>query len=62
MKITTMEAAQILGIARRTVQKWCAELDFERVGRDYLLTDDQLAQIRAVAQDAPGRPRQSRNA
>ena len=60
MKITTTQAAEMLGIARRTVQKWCAELGFERQGRDYLLTDDQLAQIRAVAQDAPGRPKKDR--
>jgi len=58
--ITTTEAARQLGLARRTVQKWCAALAFARVGRDYLLTEDQVAQIRGVAHDKRGRPRKGR--
>ena len=54
---TTNEAAAALGLARRTVQKWCAALAFERVGRDYLLTEEQVEQIRTVAQAKRGRPK-----
>jgi len=55
--ITTTEAAQQLGLARRTVQKWCAVLGYRKQGRDYLLTEEELVQIRALAQRQPGRPR-----
>lgn len=54
---TTTEAARALGLARRTVQRWCAVLDFALTGRDYVLTDQELGQIRKMAQDKPGRPR-----
>lgn len=54
---TTTEAARTLGLARRTVQRWCAVLGFALTGRDYVLTDQELDQIRKMAQDKPGRPR-----
>jgi len=54
---TTTQAARELGIARRTVQKWCAILGFERVGRDYVLTVAQVQQIAERAHDKPGRPK-----
>lgn len=54
---TTDEVAVRLGLARRTVQKWCAVLAFKRTGRDYLLTDEQIDQILAVAQTKRGRPK-----
>ena len=54
---TTHQVAAKLGLARRTVQKWAAVLGFERQGRDYLLTDEQVAQLAAVTPGKPGRPR-----
>lgn len=51
------QAAEALGIAERTVRRWCAELGFKKLGRDWLLTADQVEQVRAHAQDGPGRPR-----
>lgn len=57
--LTTAEAARKLNLARRTVQKWCVELGFTKQGRDYLLDEEQVEQIRIVAQGAPGRPKKS---
>lgn len=56
---TTSEVARALGISRRTVQEWCLKLGIRPLGRDYLLTDDELERIRAVKHDKPGRPRVS---
>ena len=53
---TTREAAAALGLSRRTVQNWCSKLGHRPIGRDYVLTEDELEAIRAVKRDAPGRP------
>ena len=55
--ISTAAVAKLLGLARRTVQKWCLVLGFEKEGRDYRLTSRQVEQIRGVCHDKPGRPR-----
>ena len=55
--VSTTTVAVQLGLARRTVQKWCRTLDFPKEGRDYRLTARQVEQIRAASHDKPGRPR-----
>ena len=55
--LTAAQAAVRLGIAQRTVQKWCRELGLRKVGRDYVLTDEDVRRIAEHAQDGPGRPR-----
>ena len=55
--VSTTAVAVQLGLARRTVQKWCQYLGFPKEGRDYLLIDRQVEQIRGVCHDKPGRPR-----
>lgn len=59
MMYTTTQAARFSGLARRTIQRWCKELGFLRFGRDYVLTEKQLAYIQQVAQKKPGRPSKS---
>ena len=54
---TVTQATSLLGIAPRTVQKWCKDLGFEKVGRDYILTDKQISQIKIACHDGPGRPK-----
>lgn len=54
--IIVQQAASRLGLSVRTVQKWCRVLGYERVGRDYILTEKQIDEIAARAHDKPGRP------
>lgn len=53
---TTQEAAAELGLAPVTIERWCRRFGFETFGRDYVLTADQVEQIR-TANHEPGRPR-----
>lgn len=46
-RYTTQQVAEILGIGRSTVTYYACRLGFERSGRDYILTDEQVGQIRA---------------
>ena len=55
--LTTQQAADRLGISRRTVQNWCKILGIEPTGRDYILTESQVKQIASRSQDHPGRPK-----
>ena len=55
--VSTTTVAVQLGLARRTVQKWCRTLGYEKEGRDYRLSPKQVEQIRGVCHDKPGRPR-----
>ena len=54
--MTTKHAAKLLGSSIRTVQRWCKKLGYPREGRDWLLTDDQVEQLRARVQPGPGNP------
>ena len=54
---TTTEAANQLGCARRTIQKWCKILDIKQHGRDYFITEECYKQIAERVQEKPGRPR-----
>jgi hypothetical protein len=54
---TTSDAADMLKIARRTVTKWCALLGMEKVGRDYILTMDELRAIKRNCYMKRGRPK-----
>lgn len=56
MTYTTTEAARRLGLARRTILKWCAELGVEKHGPAYIIDDEALGRIGEVAQDRRGRP------
>ena len=56
---TVSEAAATLGIGHSTVTLWCRKLGYERIGRDWLLTDEQVLEIGERAQDGPGRPRKA---
>ena len=53
---TTEQIAQETGNSKRTVQKWCAHLGLQKIGRDYLLNASQESKVRALMQDKPGRP------
>ena len=57
---TTRQAAGILCKSHRCVQYWCWLLGFDRTGRDYILTEEdmQIIRVRAVGM-SPGRPRKS---
>lgn len=44
---TTQDASDALGIGTRRVKQLCADLGFQRQGRDWLLTDADLDAIRA---------------
>lgn len=39
---TTQEAAERLGIARTTVQKWAKILRFKKLGRDFILSEADM--------------------
>lgn len=56
MIYTTKEAAQELGLAERTVRKWCSSLGVRKLGRDYAIDEPSMRRIREAAQDKPGRP------
>ncbi len=56
--ITTRQAAIKLGIANRTVTKWCRILGVRKVGRDYVILPADLERIRKTAHDRPGRPKE----
>ena len=54
--LTTMEAAERLGITDRRVRKLCSEGRLgQKVGRDYLITSEDLSRFRRVNR-RPGRP------
>jgi hypothetical protein len=57
--MTTVALAKILKANRRTIQRWCALLGYEREGRDYLLTPDQVKEITTHVKPGPGRPRKA---
>jgi len=56
---TTTEAAKILDLAKRTICKWALKLGFPLMGRDYLLTDEQMKLIDAKVKRNMGRPRKN---
>ena len=51
--MTTREAAISLGVTLRTVQNHCKALGFNKTGRDYLLTNGQVNEIRRHMIDHP---------
>lgn len=53
---TTTEVARELGLASITIQRWCQALDYQKIGRDYLLTGNQIEQLKAVSHNKIGRP------
>jgi len=54
--MTTTAAAKLLHCSRRTVQRWCQVFGYPREGRDVLLTDEQVAELRQRVQPGPGNP------
>jgi len=44
---TSTEVAQELGLTRRRIQQACQRLGIPKVGRDYVLTDEQIELIRS---------------
>ena len=55
---STQEIADRLGLVLRMVQKHCANLGFPKIGRDYLLDDEQVARMQEWILAHPvGRPR-----
>jgi len=53
---TSVEVAEELQVTPRTIQRWCAALGFKKVGRDYILTPDQVKLIKERYYPGPGRP------
>jgi len=41
---------------RRTVQRWCTRLGYKRVGRDWWLSDEQVAEVLRSIQPTRGNP------
>jgi len=54
---TVHEAAARLGLAARTVRRWCLVLGMAKLGPAYLLEESDIVRIAEHAQDGPGRPR-----
>lgn len=54
---TTNDLAKQIRCNVNTVQKWCQKLQFEKTGRDYLLTDYQVALIKSNVYKHIGRPK-----
>lgn len=59
MMYPVSNAAAMLNIGYSTVTLWCRKLGYERIGRDWLLTDEQVREIGKRVQDGPGRPRRT---
>lgn len=54
---TTAAAAAEIGCDGSTIRRWCARLGVARLGRDWLITDEVLAQLRGrISPGAPGNP------
>ena len=47
---------------RRTVQRWCKELGFKRIGRDWWLTNEEVVEVLANIRPRPGNPSFARRA
>lgn len=45
-----------LGRAPSAIRGWCQRMGLPRVGRDYVLTQQQAAMVTAKVRDHPGRP------
>ena len=58
---TTSQAASIIGCATRSVCRWCDALGYHRLGRDYILSEEQLADVKSHVQSRRGRPTGARN-
>lgn len=56
MIYNTATAAKALGCAETTVRKRCVKLGWQRSCRDWQLTEEQVAELRRVVRDGPGRP------
>lgn len=54
---TTNDVARELGNHRRTIQGWCARLALPKMGRDWLLDDEQVELIKSNVHARCGRPR-----
>ena len=54
---TTNDLAEQTGNARITIQKWCERLRFAKIGRDYILTDEEVSLIKSRIQSKRGRPK-----
>ena len=51
--ITTKQAADLIGITLRTLQKHCQALGFAKIGGNYLLTAVQVEQVQKHMADHP---------
>lgn len=54
--LDTASVARLHGCSRRTVQRWCKVLGFERRGRDWWLTREQIKELVAHVQPTRGNP------
>ncbi len=50
---STKEAADILGVAPRTVQKHCNLLDKKKIGHDYILGEKDIQEIKKYMLEHP---------
>jgi excisionase family DNA binding protein len=62
--MTLREAAQSLGICHGTLRRqvWLGRLTGQRIGRDWLVSEAEVARYRAESRGRPGRPRGVRRA
>jgi len=54
---TSKQVSAELGVTRRSISRWCARLSIEKVGRDYLLTNEDIEKIKEVYRTERGRPK-----
>jgi len=51
----TRQVAKRMGIAERTVRKWCKIFNMTKFD-GYVLTEEDVEKIRSIAKNKPGRP------
>jgi hypothetical protein len=59
-RITTTEAAELLGTTQQNVKKWCQRHGVEKLGRIYSIDETTLARI-AARLGKPGREKKEEN-
>ena len=57
--MTTHDLAHETGNGHSTITRWCRELGYTKIGRDWHLTPEQAERVIAAMYKSRGRPRKS---